>query len=782
MFRIWHIASLCANIILAICTPFVATGQHDECRRCGALEGKLVSMQGEPIGFATVRLLGTKLSARTDAHGHFGIRTIPEGEYTLEAQRLGFLPLRQRVVIAAGQVYMHTWVMKERHHATEQLVVTGTLRETLISESPVLVESYTSNFLKKNPSVCLLDAMQAVNGVRSQVNCNVCGTGDIRIHGLPGAYSMVTIDGMPIVSGLATVYGLQGIPSAMIERIEIVKGPSSVLYGSEAIAGVINVITKTPERSARYAWDVFSTSWLEHSIDASAKIPIYSAEVAQERVRPIATGIVNVNYFHFDNRVDKNHDGLMDMPLQQRISAFTKWSFAREDKGEASCALRYIAEDRLGGELRWTPEFRGSDSVYGESIATNRLEVLGAYQLPIPHEHVVLRGSFNYHHQNSYYGTMFYQATQYIGFAQITWDKQFWKNHHILVGAATRYTWYQDNTPVTRDMQGQLQPQQILLPGIFVQDEIALHRDHTLLLSARYDYSTVHGSIITPRVNYKWQVSGSDVVRLSGGKGFRVVNLFAEEHAALTGARQIVVEEQLRPEESWNFLLQYSMTLETELYKASIDATAFYTHFSNKIVPDYDTDPEKILYKNLRGYAVSQGISVNASLDILPLPLTARIGCTVMDVFDVQDGKRTWQILTERWSGVFSLSYTIREWGVTLDYTGSVVGPMRLPVFPHDPRPPYSPVYSLQNIQVTKKFEDETEGIFAGQPLELYGGIKNLLNYTPPANAIMRAFDPFDKYVHDPINNPHGFTFDPTYAYAPFQGIRAFVGMRWHLE
>ncbi|MBC8643502.1 TonB-dependent receptor plug domain-containing protein [Flavobacterium lindanitolerans] len=123
--------------------------------------------------------------------------------------------------------------------------------------------------------------MQNVNGVRPQLNCNICNTGDIHINGLEGPYTLVLIDGMPIVSGLSTVYGLSGIPNSLLERIEIVKGPASSLYGSEAVGGLINIITKNPSNAPRFSIDGFSNSWGEvnrmpDSKETSAKtLPFY---------------------------------------------------------------------------------------------------------------------------------------------------------------------------------------------------------------------------------------------------------------------------------------------------------------------------------------------------------------------------------------------------------------------------------------------------------------------------------------------------------------------------
>lgn len=722
----------------------------------------------EAIGFATVRLVGTKFGARTDSSGSFRIQNVPEGSYTLEVKRIGWKTLTKHITLTAAQNLVLSLTMKEDKRVTKKLVVTGTMRETLISDSPVMVEVYTPTFLKKNPSACLFDALQTVNGVRPQLNCSICNTGDIHINGLEGAYTMVMIDGMPIVSGLSTVYGLSGIPSSLVERVEIVKGPASTLYGSEALAGIINVITKSPAKAATVAFDIFSTSWLEHNLDASAKLKLGSL-----------TGLVGLNYFHFQNRVDNNGDGFTDATLQERLSAFTKWTIERDDKGETSLAVRYVTENRFGGQMNWSPEFRGGDSVYGESILTNRAEVIGAYQLPISNEKVVLRGSFTHHHQNSYYGTTPFFAMQQIAFGQMTWEKTLWETHQFLFGAATRYTFYQDNTAATNDINGRPVPQNIVLPGVFVQDEITLASEHTLLLGARYDWSSAHGSIVTPRINYKWKSDNDDVVRLSAGNGFRVVNIFTEDHAALTGARRVVIREALKPETSYNANINYSKTFALSEAAITLDASTFYTYFTNKIIPDYDTNPDEIIYDNLRGYAVSAGASLNLDAAMNEIPLKIMLGVTVLDVFNVKDGVKTLPVLAERFSGTFAVSYALKDIGVSVDYTGAIYGPMRLPVFENDPRPEFSPLFSLQNIQFTKTFDEASS---EWKSLEIYAGVKNLLNYTPPANSIMRPFDPFDKRANDPVGNPNNFTFDPTYVYASFQGVRGFLGVRWRLD
>jgi outer membrane receptor for ferrienterochelin and colicins len=552
----------------------------------------------------------------------------------------------------------------------------------------------------------------------------------------------------------------------------VVKGPASTLYGSEAVGGLLNIITKNPLQVPLFSADVFATSWAEVNADLGARFQ------AGQR----AQSLLGVSYFNYQNPIDHNGDGFTDLTLQHRISVFNKWHFDRPDGRRFSVAGRYLYEDRWGGDMRWTPVFRGGDSLYGESIYTNRWEFFGVYQLPVK-EIVNVQFSANGHDQNSVYGNTPYNGKQYIGFGQLTWHKKVGQRHDLLTGIAYRYTWYDDNTTATATFNNN-EPSIIHLPGVFVQDEIKLHpTNHTLLLGLRYDYNSRHGNILSPRVNYKWSSTDrSDVLRLSAGNGFRVANVFTEDHAALTGARAVVFDGALRPETSWNANINYVKQV-YGLPRAllTIDAGAFYTHFSNRILPDYDTDPNKIIYSNLNGFSVSRGAYANVDATWTN-GFKLLGGFTFQDVFVETDGVRASQLLTESFSAVWSMGYTLPRWKLKIDYTGNVYGPMRLPLLgPLDERSAYSPWWSIQNIQLTKTLNNG---------VEVFGGVKNLLNYTPPANSIARPFDPFDKNVRfddqgqvlPTPENPQALTFDPTYVFAPNQGIRGFLGFRYRLE
>ncbi|MFN0081150.1 MAG: TonB-dependent receptor [Ferruginibacter sp.] len=732
-----------------------------------------VSSSGKRIEAASIKITNTTIGTVTDSNGFFKLEVLKAGNYTLATTAVGFNKEIQKVNIKEGENTLLQIDLTETESSLNEVVVTGTLKEVRRTESPVPVEVYTPAFFKKNPTPNIFDALQNVNGVRPQLNCNVCNTGDIHINGLEGPYTMVLIDGMPIVSSLSTVYGLSGIPNSLVERIEIVKGPASSLYGSEAVGGLINIITKSPAKAAKFSVDVFTTSWQEYNIDMGFKF----------NAGKKATLLTGVNYFNYKNIIDNNNDQFTDITLQKRISVFQKWNLNRKDNRAFSMAVRFFNEDRWGGDVNWNKSFRGGDSIYGESIYTKRWEFLSNYQLPVK-EKIMLSFSYNNHDQDSRYGNVAYIAQQKIAFSQLTWDKTF-KNHDMLAGTALRYTFYDDNTPATTKPTLENNPQKTILPGIFLQDEVTLSKKQKILLGFRYDYNTDHGNIYTPRIAYKLTLDKNNIVRLNAGTGFRVVNLFTEDHAALTGARTVEITGALKPEKTYNINLNYL----TKIFPANgffvgLDVTGWYTYFNNRIIGDFDTDPNKIIYNNLTGFAESKGISANADVTFTN-GLKILAGVTFQDVSTTNNGSKQQQILTEKFTGTWAVSYKIKTLNLGIDYTGNIYGPMRLPLLGKlDPRQPYSPTWSIQNIQF----------VYTGlKKFELYGGIKNLLNFTPNRGnpfIIARTNDPFDKQVQfdaggkvlATTNNPYGLTFDPNYIYAPNQGLRGFFGVRYSIK
>jgi outer membrane receptor for ferrienterochelin and colicins len=728
------------------------------------LKGKIIS-EGKAAEFVNITVPSLKnVGSQADAEGNFLLQNLPVGKQIVQISGVGFKTTQRTVQIQKDKITTVSFEIESDQTALNEVVVSGTMKETLVNLSSTPIEIYTPTFFKKNPTPSLFEAMTMVNGVRPQLNCSVCNTGDIHINGMEGAYTMITIDGMPIVSALSTVYGLSGIPNSMVERIEVVKGPASTLYGSEAVGGLINVITKNPLKAPLISVDLNSTSYGEYTLDGAVKAKIGKANT-----------MLSTNYFNFQNRFDKNNDGFTDIALQNRISVFNKWSFERKNNRTFTLAGRYVYENRFGGDLNWQKEDRGGDKIYGENILTKRWEVIGNYQLPIDNQQVNLQFSYNNHDQNSMYGQQPYIAQQEIAFGQLLWDKKIGKNHDALFGMALRYTFYDDNNTLTQNENDSTvnKPSKTFLPGIFAQDEVKLNDRNTVLLGLRFDHNSVHEGIFSPRVNWKYSSQKSDIIRLSFGTGYRVVNLFSEDETVYTGSRKVQVANNLNPEKSWNTNLNYQKTITSSKGFLSLESSIFYTYFTNKIIADYDTDPQKVIFDNLKGYGELLGASLNVDFNFTN-GLKIMLGGTYTDIYRMENDVKIRQKKTPIFTTNYAISYTHPKSQIMLDFTGNVYGSMDLPLIMNDIRSAQSPVFNISNIQFSRRFNNG---------LQIYAGLKNMFNFFPEQKIIYQANEIRAEQALPSAFNvlPRGYYFNTDYNYAPVQGIRGFLGVRWNL-
>ncbi len=734
----------------------------------GTIKGTVIS-SGKGVEFANVFIKGTSNGAITNINGYYEINNINPGYYTIVASSIGYFQDSVNLTIKDNETISINFKLKESQSNLNEVTITATMKEISVSESPIAIDIITPKLFEKNPSPNIFESLNMVNGVRPQLQCNVCNTGDIHINGMEGPYTMVMIDGMPIVSALGTVYGLMGIPNSIIQRVEIQKGPASTLYGSEAVGGLINVITKTAESAPKFSFDVMGTTYQEFNADMSVRYKLGNR----------LYGLFSGNYFHFDKRWDINHDNFTDVTLQKRVAGFNKFTYEHKSGKLSHLAVRYYYENRWGGQMQWNKSFRGGDSIYGESIYTNRFEIIGNSPLTIFGKEFKLQYSYNRHIQNSAYGNTPFLANQNISFAQFTKNITY-KKHDLLFGTAVRYTLYDDNTLITQSKDAsfiQNKPAKTILPGIFIQDEIKFNNINTLLLGIRYDYNTNHGNIFSPRANWKYMFNENNTIRLGVGNGYRVVNLFSEDHAAFNGARDVVITNNLKPEQSWNISLNYSLFRSFKKGFTNIDANAFYTYFSNKIVADYFTDHNKVIFDNLNGYGINRGVGIQMHWSFT-FPVKLMLGATYTDVFinkkdSLNNYKKTKQVQTPFLTSNFVVSYAINKIKTSIDLSGNIYSPMLLPILPNDYRPTYSPWFCLMNIQVTKEIKERWQ---------IYLGCKNILNFIPKEDPIMRPNDPFDNHANDPLSNPNGYTFDPGYNYAPYQKARLFLGVRMKIK
>lgn len=726
------------------------------------VKGKVTNWMNAPL-LGSIQIEENNYSTTSDSLGNFLVQIEEFGNYNLQFTEDKTVHSFEINIYDSLDYIIIKTPNHDEENQLDELVIHSYQNENYRDKGLISKETYTPTFFKKTAQSNVFESLSMVNGVKPKVNCGVCSTGDIHINGLEGPYTFVLIDGMPLVSGLSTVYGLSGIPNQLIEKVEVIKGPASSVYGSEAIGGMINIITKNPKLASKWSADSFTTSWGEVNTDVGLSSPLGKN----------AHWLLGVNYFNYSNPIDNNKDGFTDLTIQDRISLFQKIEFYRISKKQFSIATRYYYEDRWGGQMNWNNNHRGSDQVYGESIYTNRWELLGLYELPTI-ENIKIQTSLIGHDQNSMYGTTSYKAKQNIFFGQMIWHKNI-KNHQLTSGIAHKYQYYNDNTVATTTAEN------THLSSLYIQDEWQISSKWSTLLGARLDYHSVHKWIPTPRFALKYESDKGDIIRINTGTGFRVVSIFTEDHAALSGSREIIIDGNLKPEKSLNTNLSYlKQWFSKNHIMYQLETSVWYTYFSNAILPNYDIDPNKIFYSNLNGNSISKGVNINLDI-MLPNDIKAVIGTTIQEVFKNENGEKEIQKFTEKYSANWALTLPIKKADLSVDYVGNLTGPMQLPLLSNtDPRRSESPVFSIHNIQLTYK---------GFKWLEIYTGVKNITDWTINKKnpfVISRAHDPFDKNVEYTPNgdvlktteNPYGLMFDPTYVYGPFQGRRTYIGLR----
>lgn len=286
----------------------------------------------------------------------------------------------------------------------------------------------------------------------------------------------------------------------------------------------------------------------------------------------------------------------------------------------------------------------------------------------------------------------------------------------------------------------------------------------TLLSGLRFDHHGKHGWITAPRLSAKYSPSDQTTLRLNGGTGFRVVNVFTEDHAALTGSREVVFREDLEPERSYSFTASLQHILPLDANPLTVELDGFYMHFTNKIIPDYDRDPSLIVYENLDGHSLTQGVSMSLRQTFTALPLTYDAGLTLMEVVRVERESRRRVTYAPDVTGILSASYELQDLGVTVDYALSMVGSKRMPeTYVSLGRSAESPAYATHDVRLSKSFGDLNGP--SGFGVETYVAVENPFDYTQ-GSLLIAADRPFSE------------DFDTVYTWGPVVGRTMALGVR----
>lgn len=324
----------------------------------------------EHLPYVTIQLKGTTIGTTTDASGHYILKNLPEGKFTLAAQFVGYQSIEKEVRIERNKTMELDFELKSMPISLDEVVVSANRNETSRKQAPSLVSILDFKTFEQTNSCDLAQGLKFQPGLRVENNCQNCGFSQVRINGLEGPYSQILIDSRPVVGALAGVYGLEQIPANMIERVEVMRGGGSALFGSSAIGGVINIITKEPLRNS----GEFSHTLLSYNgTGALQNNTTFNASILTDNRK---AGLMVFGQNRVRDGFDYDKDGFTELPqLKNRTLGFRSF-------------LKTGTYSQLGLEYRNMHEFRRG----GDNLKRPPHEAYVTEQL----EHSINGGSLNY--------------------------------------------------------------------------------------------------------------------------------------------------------------------------------------------------------------------------------------------------------------------------------------------------------------------------------------------------------------------------------------------------
>ena len=570
----------------------------------------------ESIPFATIMILGTNRGAVSNEEGQFEFRKLAAGKYTLRVQVMGYKTQEKTITVSAEATSVVHFQMEEESFMTDEVVVSANRNEVSRKAAPVVVNVMSAKLFETVNSTDLAKSLNFQSGLRVENNCQNCGFPQVRINGLEGPYSQILINSRPIISALSGVYGLEQIPVNMIERVEVVRGGGSALFGANAVGGTINIITKDPINNSFQVASTMSNmngkSWEQYmggNVSLVAKDNSY--------------GIALYETYRNRNPYDADGDGFSELG-KLNMNTFGMRAYYRPN---------YFS--RINVEYHTTNEFRRGGNKFNlqphESDITEQTKHIInsgglSYDRYWGEKHKMsVYGSIQHTDRNSYYGAQ-RDMNAYGKTNDLTWvvGGMYVGNMDRCLFAPATFTGgveYQNNslhdvmTGYHRDMQ-----QDVRIAGGFVQNEWRLNR-WTMLVGARLDkHNLIDHPIFSPRVNFLYKPSDNLQARLTYSTGFRAPQAYDEDlHVTAVGGEgvQIRLAEGLREERSNSFSGSVDWSFPMGHWQSNILLEGFYTDLHHVFVLEdigLDENGDKIKERRNGSGAKVYGVNLDAKV------------------------------------------------------------------------------------------------------------------------------------------------------------------------
>jgi outer membrane receptor for ferrienterochelin and colicins len=568
---------------LLMVTTF-ATGQDQESTISG-----IVTSEGKPIPFASIYVKGGSQGTSANEEGRYQIK-IPVGKITLVAQSQGYRSENKTVNLGSGANMVIDFNLSETDEALDEVVVTGTRTEKRRTDSPVIVNLINSETLQQVTATDLSEGLRFQPGLRVEIDCQTCNYSQIRMNGLQGGYSQILINGRPIFSPLTGLYGLEQIPVNMIDRIEVVRGGVSALYGSSAIGGTVNVITKIPKRNG------YSIGYSYQNINGGADQTLLNgnATIINEAANAGAT-------FFLSNRTrsayDANGDNFSELP-ELKDNSFGMTAFylpTKNSKLEASISSLY--EYRYGGELVEKPAYLAQQSEERDHhVLMGSLD----YQINFDKSSLILYYGGQRTDRDHYTGIVPDEETEQQAFyANPPYGISKVKTHQGGTQYNHRFEEFLGGTTVLTggmeyiydDVLDEIEAYNYLIDqttknlGVFVQNDWEITESLNFLSGFRIDnHNLVDQAIFSPRLSLLYKLQETTQFRLGWGTGFRAPQAFDTDlHIAFAGGgvSRISLADDLLEERSNSFTASMNYDKASEHFIGGFTVEGFYTQLND---------------------------------------------------------------------------------------------------------------------------------------------------------------------------------------------------------
>lgn len=602
------------------------------------IKGKVTSSSGETIPFVNVFIKGTDIGTTTDESGNYILETT-KNKFILVASMIGFISERKTVILHSSQEKIVNFTLTETAEILDQVTVTGTRTDKRRTNSPVIVNVINSQTLADVQACNLSEGLKFQTGLRVETDCQTCNYTQLRMNGLAGGYSQILINGRPIFSPLTGLYGLEQVPTNMIERIEVVRGGGSALYGSSAIGGTVNVITKIPKKNN------YSIGYTYQNIKgASDHIIAGNATIVNEDRNAGASFFINNRKREL---YDANSDNFSELPELKNNSFGTNLFFLPTDNQKIEINFSKMNEYRYGGEMvDKAPHFAMQSEERVHDVYVGNVD----YQI-----------NFNDDKSSiiTYFATQYTDREHYTGIRPDVGTDEDTKHLAKPPYGNSTTTTFQGGLQFNHQLEKFLGGNNVLtLGGEFVQDDVfdiieayeykvdqltqnfgfffqsdwEVNKQLNLLTGIRYDNhklnalkqdgtkKTIVNNVASPRVSLLFKPFENIQIRGTWGTGFRAPQAFDTDlHIAFAGGgvSRVLLSDDLKRERSNSYTLSFNYDKPTEHYIYGFTFESFYTNLKDAFYLESIGEDEfgEVFEKRNGDGAVVKGITLETRLN-----------------------------------------------------------------------------------------------------------------------------------------------------------------------